>query len=227
MTSDSDPVAAPAEGEGAPPSKEAIFNTALQLFARQGFAATGMRQIATEAGVNLATINYFYGSKVGLLRVILETFSANFVDVLETNLAGDEAPDVRIRRTVKAIAEYFSRQPERVIITISELPHDTPEIIDLKLDMHHRLAAVFERHIFDRLDADLRERLPLALIGPAIASLVASRFLFRPVVEKSRYAGYDPADIESYAENIAELVLNGISGLMAKNGGLMAKGKTS
>lgn len=216
MTSDSDPVAAPAEGDGAPPSKEAIFTTALRLFARQGFAATGMRQIAGEAGVNLATINYFYGSKVGLLRVILETFTANFIEVLETNLPGDEPPPVRMRRTVKAIAEYFGREPERVVITISELPHDTPEIIDLKLDMHHRLAAIFERHVFDQLDPAVRARLPLALIGPAIASLLASRFLFRPVVEKSKYAGYDPADIESYADTVAELFLNGVSGLMAK-----------
>ncbi len=216
MAEISGPVAAPAEGEGAPPSKEAIFTTALRLFARQGFAATGMRQIAAEAGVNLATINYFFGSKVALLKVILETFSANVVDVLETNLAGEEAPEVRIRRTIKGFVEYFSREPERVVIAISELPHDTAEITDLKLAMHHRLAATFERHVLDHLDAEARAGLPMAVIGPAIASLAASRFLFSSVTEKSRYEGYDPADSESYADTIAELFLNGISGLMAK-----------
>ena len=51
--------------------KERIFRSAVYLFARHGFAGTGLRELAARAEVNLAMINYFYGSQKGLLKEIL------------------------------------------------------------------------------------------------------------------------------------------------------------
>lgn len=41
-----------------------------RLFAEHGFGATSMRAITAEAGVNLAAVNYHFGSKDGLVRAI-------------------------------------------------------------------------------------------------------------------------------------------------------------
>lgn len=48
-------------------TKQKILDTAEQLFAQQGYAATSMRQIISGAGVNLAAIHYHFGSKEELL----------------------------------------------------------------------------------------------------------------------------------------------------------------
>lgn len=48
-----------------------ILQTSVQLFAEHGFAGTSMRSIADAAGVNLASMNYHFGSKAQL-------FSATF-----------------------------------------------------------------------------------------------------------------------------------------------------
>jgi AcrR family transcriptional regulator len=42
---------------------ERILDAAEQLFAEKGFAETSLRLITSKAGVNLAAVNYHFGSK--------------------------------------------------------------------------------------------------------------------------------------------------------------------
>ena len=48
----------------------AIINTAEKLFALNGFDGTSVRDIAHEAGVNLAMISYYFGSKEKLMEAV-------------------------------------------------------------------------------------------------------------------------------------------------------------
>ncbi len=50
---------------------EKILDAAEALFIEKGFAASSMRAIASLAEVNLAAINYHFGSKQGLLEAVL------------------------------------------------------------------------------------------------------------------------------------------------------------
>lgn len=50
--------------------RERILDVAERLFASQSFAAVSVRQLTAEAGVNLAAINYYFGSKSGLLKAV-------------------------------------------------------------------------------------------------------------------------------------------------------------
>lgn len=54
----------------AQPTKDRILDVAESLFAEHGFGATSMRSITNAAGVNLAAINYHFGSKDGLVKAI-------------------------------------------------------------------------------------------------------------------------------------------------------------
>jgi len=53
-------------------TKERILDTAERLFARNGFHAASLRAITGEAGVNLAAVNYHFGSKDALLEAVFE-----------------------------------------------------------------------------------------------------------------------------------------------------------
>src|ERR1700756_3895620 len=48
-------------------TKAAVFITAERLFALHGFQNVSVRDITAEAGVNLASVNYHFGSKDALL----------------------------------------------------------------------------------------------------------------------------------------------------------------
>ena len=49
-----------------------IIDTAQRLFSLKGFDGTSVRDIAEEAGVNVAMISYYFGSKEKLLEAIFE-----------------------------------------------------------------------------------------------------------------------------------------------------------
>jgi AcrR family transcriptional regulator len=57
-----------------PDTKNRIMDVAEGLFAEKGYAATSLRDITGEAGTNLASVNYHFQSKEGLLAAIMERF---------------------------------------------------------------------------------------------------------------------------------------------------------
>ncbi|MEA2108127.1 MAG: TetR/AcrR family transcriptional regulator [Pseudomonadota bacterium] len=53
-------------------TKQSILDAAERLFALHGYHHTSLRKITGEAGVNLAAVNYHFGSKEALLKAIFE-----------------------------------------------------------------------------------------------------------------------------------------------------------
>ncbi len=51
-------------------TKTRIMDAAEQLFARDGFHSTSLRGLTELANVNLAAVNYHFGSKEGLLQAV-------------------------------------------------------------------------------------------------------------------------------------------------------------
>ncbi len=54
------------------PTKERILDAAESLFAHHGFHTTSLREITGKADVNLAAVNYHFGSKEALLEAVFE-----------------------------------------------------------------------------------------------------------------------------------------------------------
>ena len=81
-------------------TKAQVFNTAERLFALNGFQNVSVRDITAEAGVNLASVNYPFGSKDALLFAIFRrrTGELNRERARMLHEAGDRhagAPPVR------------------------------------------------------------------------------------------------------------------------------------
>src|SRR5579871_3937853 len=54
-----------------------ILETAIQVFATEGYEGTSTRLLAERAGVNLPAIQYYFGSKEGLYRAVIESIIAH------------------------------------------------------------------------------------------------------------------------------------------------------
>jgi AcrR family transcriptional regulator len=52
-------------------TKQRILDTAERLFAEEGFDGTSMRAVTTAADVNLAAVNYHFGTKAALLEAVV------------------------------------------------------------------------------------------------------------------------------------------------------------
>jgi AcrR family transcriptional regulator len=68
-------------------TKERILATAERLFADRGFAETPLRAVTTAAGVNIAAVNYHFGSKEGLQRAVVRRVMAVVVADRTSRLA--------------------------------------------------------------------------------------------------------------------------------------------
>lgn len=64
-------------------TKERILNAAEKLFAQHGFNATSLRAITHSADVNLASVNYHFGSKKELVKAVI----ARYMDHLSPHLS--------------------------------------------------------------------------------------------------------------------------------------------
>jgi len=53
-------------------TKEKILDKAEELFSLSGYHSTSLRAITGEAGVNLAAVNYHFGSKESLLEAVID-----------------------------------------------------------------------------------------------------------------------------------------------------------
>lgn len=65
---------------------ERILDSAEILFAERGFAETSLRTITSAAGVNLAAVNYHFGSKKALIQAVFVRFTDPLVDALHDRL---------------------------------------------------------------------------------------------------------------------------------------------
>ena len=65
---------------------ERILDTAENLFAEKGFAETSLRLITSKAKVNLAAVNYHFGSKKSLIQAVFSRFLGPFCANLDAEL---------------------------------------------------------------------------------------------------------------------------------------------
>ncbi len=61
-------------------TKERILDAAEQIFDEQGLEAFSLRAVTARAGVNLAAVNYHFGSKAALLAAISQRFFTSVND---------------------------------------------------------------------------------------------------------------------------------------------------
>ncbi|PJG57664.1 TetR/AcrR family transcriptional regulator [Aeromonas cavernicola] len=69
-------------------TKNRILDAAEVLFAERGFADTSLRLITSEAKVNLASVNYHFGSKKELIQAVLDRYLSLFMPNLDAKLHG-------------------------------------------------------------------------------------------------------------------------------------------
>ena len=197
-------------------SRQRILQAAVQLFASKGYAATGVREIAGEAGVNLAMVSYFFGSKTGLLEEILREFFEPLTGLTRRHLSQAGDPEEKLRNYIHHLVRYFAEHKEALMVFLLELPRDQPETLELKAHYMGQLVDIYVKSFFEPLFALSGRTLPVAIVGPALNGMILSHFQMRPLTLKVRPAEVQDLDWDHYADLISEIYFNGLNGLLAR-----------
>jgi AcrR family transcriptional regulator len=110
--------------ETAEHTRRTILVAALHIFARQGFEATGMRDIADAAGTTHSLIRHHFGSKEGVWQAVVSEAFHEFAHVLnasvQPNSIVSNEPAAQLQRIVRAFLQVCARSPEIIQLLLHE-----------------------------------------------------------------------------------------------------------
>jgi TetR/AcrR family transcriptional regulator len=104
-----------------------LIDAATPLFARKGFAAVSVRELAVAAGVNIAAVSYYFRGKEGLYQAVLEEQFTPIAEALQAAEAANQIPALeRLALYSKHIAFVHNKRPYFIRFIHSELTNPTP-----------------------------------------------------------------------------------------------------
>jgi AcrR family transcriptional regulator len=88
--------------------REMILERAAQLFARRGYPATSMNQVAEACGLSKATLYHYYKDKYALLVSIAETHVSHLESIVHEVLSQKLGPAEQMRELIRSIVEEYA-----------------------------------------------------------------------------------------------------------------------
>lgn len=111
-------------------TEDKIKAAAKTVFHKKGYSATRTRDIAEEANINLALLNYYFRSKENLFQVIMletmQTFFKSLTDVFnDTNTSFEEKVELLAERYI----DVLLANPEIPVFILNELRNQPEELL--------------------------------------------------------------------------------------------------
>jgi AcrR family transcriptional regulator len=123
--------------------KQHIIQTAITLFAEKGYEGTSIRDLAKRAKVNVAMVNYYFGSKEKLFEALVATRASYIRDLLDemkknTAMSHFEKMELIIQQYVTRILEnraFFQVMQQEMLVTIRpELNRNITDVLLKNID---------------------------------------------------------------------------------------------
>ncbi len=198
-------------------SKEKIFKAAVSLFAKKGFAAVGVREIAMEAEVNISMISYYFGSKTGLLEEITSRFHERYYQAITEAVDESKPPEECVRLLIRNIVDFAREDNALIQATLNAIPLDISEIADIKAKGMSILVKEAGR-LLSKFNLDPEDVVFLSIIGPFLLFGISAHFIVKPIQKRVLNIDFNDSYYESYSEILTTLLTEGIGGVAATRG---------
>lgn len=162
-------------------TEEKIKEAARIVFTQKGYAATRTRDIAEEAGINLALLNYYFRSKEKLFELVMAEKVAKLFGVIEPIVNNEKTSlDEKVALIVDAYIVMLSQNPGLPLFVLSEI-RNNPEHFGNRIQVGKLLTeSVFVKQLIVR-KPDVH---PLHFVIN-ILSMSIFPFIAKPVFESS------------------------------------------
>ncbi|HEY9364275.1 MAG TPA: helix-turn-helix domain-containing protein [Chitinophagaceae bacterium] len=129
-------------------TEEKIIEAARKVFTQKGYSATRTRDIAEEAGLNLALLNYYFRSKEKLFEIVMMEKMLKFFGVMAPVL-NDAA--TTLENKVKVIAEKYTEllleNPDLPLFILSEIRNSPRQFLSIVQKANFLNGSVFIKQI--------------------------------------------------------------------------------
>jgi len=173
------------------PVRDRLLAVGCELFARQGYDGTSVRDITRRARANLGAITYHFGSKEALYHEVLASRVEPLVELVARAATLPGGPLDRIEAIIRTFLDYVAAHPEMPKLILRELAAERPLPPPAQRAMQRNFGALVEAVAAGQRDGSIRRGEP-----PLLAfSTMAQPFFFaigaRMILSAS---GLDPRD---------------------------------
>lgn len=192
------------------PGAESILSAAARLFAEKGFAGCSMQDVAAAAGVSKANVFHHYGNKQGLYLAVIKGAIEEFGRRLTTLVHCPGPTSKRVEHLITAHLQHLLNRRGETHLILRELFDAGPgqrsavaPILGVNFSQIVRLIAEGQERGEFRENVDPASA-ALLLVGGNVMFFLSSYIL------KDYLNLHQTGLPDSYAADVAELVLNGL-----------------
>ncbi|WP_262250046.1 TetR/AcrR family transcriptional regulator [Parapedobacter soli] len=160
-------------------TEEKIKEAARKVFTQKGYAATRTRDIAEEAGINLALLNYYFRSKEKLFEIIiLEKMQILFGKIGPTIMNEGTSIEEKVELVAEHYIDTLVSNPDIPLFVLGEIKNNPDKFAKLiKTKTNITNSALFRQLAERRPDID-----PLHFIFNMLG-LVIFPFIGKPLIQ--------------------------------------------
>lgn len=190
--------------------RQEIQDAAEILFARKGYVATSLKEIANQVGVNPAMVHYYFGSKLALLQHVLEQSLEPLAQAIAKMREEDQAPTAGI---VELFLHTFSEHPDLPVLVAREVMLPGGVMQDHFLEylaprLGGSLPGMLQK---EQREGRMRNDLDPAVAALSMLSLCIFPFLARELAEKAMNIKFDPPGLHKLERHITSLLQGGLT----------------
>lgn len=198
-------------------ARDTLLDAAERRFARQGFAATTIKDIAAEAQFNSALLYYYFANKEDLYHAVLRRRITGLAAEVGPALLAPVHPTEAIRRFVQAYVGFLLLHPELPILMQREVldhaaAHALPEIRANAGALFQRFAGIIRagqesgdfRHDIDPVHA------VVSIVGQVIYAFMAQPIIQGVLLQRGT-TGPDAVWLREFGVHAAEFSLRALA----------------
>lgn len=192
------------------------MEAAVRLFAQKGFEGTSIRDLATEANVNVAMVNYYFGSKEKLFAALIESKGTYMRSRIGEILADKSTSEIeKIDLIIETFINRIFSNPDYHRVIHQEL------LMNKRLELHDQIIELFtyntktiinliesgiKKGVFRKVDATLTMASLVGTINQVMLSKPMTRILIKASEDFDPYT--NPALKKRLENYLKELLHN-------------------
>ncbi|MDD4159233.1 MAG: TetR/AcrR family transcriptional regulator [Proteiniphilum sp.] len=185
-------------------TEEKIIRAADKIFTQKGYAATRTREIAEEAGTNLALLNYYFGSKEKLFKQVVREKLRLLLSAIGPIASDENIPiDDKIRKITENYTTLLLANEELPLFILNEWSVNKNLFADLIRNTRQMAQPVIEKQLRENGIEITAEDLIVNTLG-----MILFPFIAKPLIHSSGLVKEDQftAFVEGRKEKIPEWI---------------------
>jgi AcrR family transcriptional regulator len=161
-------------------TEEKIKEAARKVFTQKGYSATRTRDIAEEAGINLALLNYYFRSKQKLFEIIMVEKMQKFFGILIPILYDQTTTlDTKVGYISSSYIDLILANPDLPFFILSEARNNPDLIFKAARRKDFLINSVFMKQLLEKKPEINPLHFLISLLGMCVFP-----FLMKPILQK-------------------------------------------